>query len=269
MTVRKVKSPVTRQFSRNEGWAHINFTNKDQPPLRGNVIDTIDYPNQRLVFRIIEAGPGLRIDLVDAHSFPSNTTPYSKLVISLASAITANLLSVQVSGGVVDPAVNTINFRGIVSAVSVAPGVVDVIVSSSTGGIAGVSASVSGVGMGGGYTELSWVNIPDGVVTDAGGGVLLIDLSGAFTKPLVVNHFRQTYPGPSVNAGTLVLPGFFGTVTPAPDHVTVSLNGLVLTYSTNPSLTEFDVVGNDLIIDVTNLGYPVDPGDVIQAYSWT
>lgn len=293
-------------YSRKNPLWKIQFTDYELDGKKANILDLIDYTQYKLVFRTLEAGPGLRIDLVDADNFFPETTPYQKIVLSIDSSALATIstrlevrkdgtvegvgsilnflgpvkITQAVSGAPIDIAVginvsengtpvNTdpvqnLEFTGVsVSAVEVSPGHVKVDIGSTTG----ITVQVDGSSLPGYYSTLNWLNTPPGAITDGGGGVLSIDLSSisGFNTTQIASH---TYTGTVVSSGQVVVSSFFGPYNPDPKDTLITINGLVLTYSPIPSQSDYQIVSGNLVLNLNNLGYSLEPGDEIFGRLW-
>jgi hypothetical protein len=209
--------------SRGEGWWRIYNSLKDRNGDRGNILDSINYVEQKLVFRTIEAGTGLKIEILDADGFPSSETPFTYL--RLSSTITEGV-NIKINGTPVGsgPA-TTLNFTGSVSAVQTSPGE--------------ISISFTGTG---------------------GSGV-----SDPFNEIIPYNY---VYSGALIVSGQTTVSGFFNGQLPAASDVIININGLTLEYDTNAAISDFQIVGSNLILNVNNIGYPIDNNDRITGYYW-
>lgn len=302
---RRTGPGIGRKFSRDEGFWYIFNTMKEKSPVRANIIDSINYVEQKLVFRTIEAGTGIKIEILDADGLPPENTPYTKLRLSGTMQEGVNIRVGGTPIGTV-PA-TTLDFDGPVSAAQTSPGTVKITVEAgaadfdvlasgavvNTGPIQnlnffgdGVVVTESGPGemdieisnlgtvliqedgvpLPGTFTTLNFVGV-SGAITDLGGGVVQLNLTpdGGFN---IISPFNAVFTGATVPSGSYTVSAFFGTDSPDPTEVIVMVNGLVLEYSLNPILSSFDVLGSDLLLNVDNMGFPLEQDDKITSYYW-
>lgn len=303
------KPGIGRKFSRDEGWWRVYQSLKDNPPIRANILDTINYVEGKLVFRTIQAGTGMKIEILDADGFPPQTTPYTYLRISstLQEGVNVTKGGSPIGSG---PA-TTLDLGPGLSAVQLTPGTIQIINDGSVGSsnlivyssgvqvntapvqslnfvsgavvtetsaghiniaisnLGGISLEDSGIPVSGGpFTTLNFVGASGlSIVTDLGGGVAQIDL-GAVTGFNDITPFNFTYTGVTVTSGVFTVSAFFGTNTPQEKDILVMINGLVLEYNPTPVLSDFTVSGNNLNLNIPNIGYFLDTDDVITSYYW-
>lgn len=298
------RAGVGKKFSRAEGFWRIFNTMKDKQDERANILDVIDFVEQKLVYRTIEAGTGVKIEILDADNFNPNETPYHKIRIGLDGTIAGGINIFSGGSAVSTTPTNNLNFLGIVSAVETSPGTVDLIIDFDVLGQGVVKntepvKSINFTGAGVVVTETSAGNLDvnisnlgtfglqengnpigssdfttfnfigvSGAVKDAGMGVAEINLS-AIRGINEVIHEVTFLAGTSVASGSHTLSAFFGTYLPDGDDVIITINGLTLEWSPNSADSDFEVSGSNLVILVDNLGYPLDSDDKIAGYYWT
>lgn len=293
-----------KKFSRGEGFWRIFNTMKDVQDERANILDVIDFVEQKLVFRTIEAGPGVKIEILDADNFNPNETPYHKIRIGLDGAV-AGGITIQTDGtDVTTTPATTMNFLGNVSAVETSPGNVDLVidldvlddgvvqntspvktinftgagvtVTETTSGNLDVqisnlgtfSVQENGATIGGtDFTTFNFVGV-SGAVADAGGGVAEINLASIAGFNDII-HEATFFTGVPVSSGSHTITNFFSGYSPNGDDVIVSINGLTLEWDPVSANSDFEISGSDLVILVDNLGYPLDSDDKISGYFWT
>lgn len=304
-----VKPGIGRKFSRDEGFWFIFNTLKEISGFRGNIIDTINYVEQKLIFRTIEAGNGISVDVVQTGQYqPDGVTPYTKLVISNTAQEGVNIKVNGIPIGT-GPA-TTINFEGNVSAIQTSPGNIKITIDQNVSGsdfnisynnsqintnsIQNINFQGTGVSVvetssgfvdviinqtntvqiyenniplsGNPFTTINFI-ATSGVVTQSSGGIVNINLlqNAGFNN---IENFIFTYSGFIITSGIYTLSGYFGAYTPNPSNIIIHINGLALEYDSNPLNSDYDISGNNLILNIQNIGYPIDNGDRIQAYYW-
>ncbi|MEM4260720.1 MAG: hypothetical protein QXG00_05780 [Candidatus Woesearchaeota archaeon] len=302
-----IKPGVGRKFSRDEGFWFILNTLKESSGFRANIVDTINYVEQKLIFRTIEAGEGISIDIVNTGQLqPDGVTPYTKLIITNTMQEGVN---VEVNGFPVgtQPA-TTINFEGNFSAVQTSPGNIKLTLESiapefsisylgskiNTSSVQNINFQGTGVVVtetSAGYVDIT-INqsnsiqvfengVPvssnpfsilnfiaaSGTITHTSGNIVDINLlnNAGFNN---IENYLFIHTGSIVTSGSVVISGYFGSVNPEPKNVIVHINGLALEYDTNFFNSDFSVSGNNLILNIDNIGFPLDNGDKIQAYYW-
>lgn len=302
-----IKPGVGRKFSRDEGFWFILNTLKESSGFRANIVDTINYVEQKLIFRTIEAGEGISIDIVNTGQLQTDgVTPYTKLIINNTMQEGVN---VEVNGFPVgtQPA-TTINFEGNFSAVQTSPGNIKLTLESiapefsisylgsqiNTSSVQNINFQGTGVVVtetSAGYVDIT-INqsnsiqvfengVPvssnpfsilnfiaaSGTITHTSGNIVDINLlnNAGFNN---IENYLSIHTGSIVTSGSVIISGYFGSVNPEPKNVIVHINGLALEYDTNFSNSDFSVSGNNLILNIDNIGFPLDNGDKIQAYYW-
>lgn len=304
-----IKPGLGRKFSRDEGFWYIFNTLKDLSGQRANIIDMINYVEQKLIFRTIEAGRGISIDIDNTGQFyHDGVTPYTKIVIksTLQEGVTVKVNNVNVGS---KPA-TTLNFEGNVSAFEVSPGNVKIVIGSAislpssfnvsqsgtqinTAPIQNINFTGNGVNVvetSSGFidiniTQNSFINIQENGVNVSGSPFhtlnfivtsgTIFGVSGVANINLLnvlgFNNLEvetNIYTGVTVTSGLVTLSGFFGSLNPDPSKILIHINGLALEYDSNPTLSDFQISGNNLILNVDNIGYPLDNGDKILYYYW-
>ncbi len=307
-----VKPGVGRKFSRDEGFWFILNTLKESSGFRANIIDTINYIEQKLIFRTIEAGNGISVNIVNTGQLqPDGITPYTKLIISntLQEGVNIEVNGIPIGTG---PA-TTINFEGNISALQESPGNIKITVENVSVSSLGTDFSVSYLGTQINTSSIQNINFQGNgvVVTETSAGYIdvtinqnnsiyvtengipvssgpfsvlnFLAVSGSITHTsgniidinLLSNagfndieNFISVHTGPTIVSGTFTISGYFGSLSPNPKNVIVHINGLALEYNTNPFLSDFIVSGNNLTLNISNIGYPLDNGDNIQTYYW-
>lgn len=302
-----IKPGPGRKFSRDEGFWFILNTLKESSGFRANIIDTINYVEQKLIFRTIESGEGISINIVDTGQLqPDGITPYTKLVISNTLQEGVN---VEVNGTPIgtQPA-TTINFEGKFSATQIFPGNIKLTLEGidsdfsvsyfgtqvNTSSIQNINFQGTGVVVtetSAGYidvtinqsnsiqvlengnpvfsnpfTTLNFI-ATSGTITHTSGSIVDINLLNNAGFNNIENYFT-IHTGSTVTSGAVVISGYFGSLNPDPKNIIIHINGLALEYDTNPVISDFSVSGNNLILNIDNIGYPLDFGDRIQAYYW-
>jgi hypothetical protein len=264
MTVKIIPNPIGKKNTRDEGFWNIFFSMNEDVPNRANILDTINYVERKLIFRTIEGKNGINVSVedVDGNSYTKET----KITIEVDSSAINSLLGINVlENGVTANTVpvKTFNFTGAgVSVTEASAGIVNISITNM--GL--FEVRVDGSSYPSFFTTFDFKNNSD-AIKNVGGGVVEIDLSalGGFQT---IETNNVIYTGAFVTSGSVVLSGFFGPNTPDPSSTIVSLNGLILKYSTNPSQTDFKISGNNLEIIVDNLDYGIDSDDEIIAYYW-
>ncbi|MEM5877521.1 MAG: hypothetical protein QXF12_01450 [Candidatus Aenigmatarchaeota archaeon] len=304
-----IRPGLGRKFSRDEGFWYIFNTLKDLSGQRANIIDMINYVEQKLIFRTIEAGRGISIDIDNTGQYyHDGVTPYTKIVIrnTLQEGINIKVNDVDIGS---KPAI-TLNFEGNVSAYEVSPGNVKIIIGTAISSLNSFTISQSGVqintspiqnidftGNGVNVVETSsgFINVnitQNNVINIQENGV---DVSGSpfHTLNFIVtsgtifgvsgvaninlldvlgfNNLEvrsNIYTGTTITSGSVILSGFFGSLNPDPEKILIHINGLALEYDNNPLQSDFIISGNNLTLNVDNIGYPLDSGDKILFYYW-
>ena len=121
-----IVSPGTgKKFSREEGFWRLMFSLSEETNKRVNIIDMINYIEQKLVFRTIEAGEGIQLNVVDTTLKYPDGNFYRKIIISNTFKEGVKIKVNDVNIGT-EPA-KTINFIGPFSAVPVSSNEIKVI----------------------------------------------------------------------------------------------------------------------------------------------
>lgn len=98
-------------YSRREGIWRIDTTLPDRPANGWvKLLDFVDYNNQQMIFRGLEAGPGISLDIIQADNRSDNSDKYKKIVISASGA--SGSLNFQDEGTPIPGVFTTINFIG-------------------------------------------------------------------------------------------------------------------------------------------------------------
>lgn len=265
MTVKIIKPPIGKKFSRDEGfWTIFTTMDEDLAPNRANILDTINYIEQKLIFRTIEGKDGVSVNIEDVDSNPYTTE--QKITIGIDTSAIVSLLGITVlKQGVTANTVpvTRFNFTGDgVTVTETSAGTVDINITN----LGTFEARIDGSAYPTLFSTFNFVN-GNNFVKNAGGGVLEIDLS-AIAGIQIIDTQSIVYSGVTITSGTAILSGFFGPYAPNPVSTIVSINGLILKYSTNPATSDFDISGNNLIINVDNLNYSLDNNDEIISYFW-
>jgi hypothetical protein len=260
-----IVSPGTgKKFSREEGFWRLMFSLNEEMNKRANIIDMINYIEQKLVFRTIEVGNGLEINVVNTNLKYPDGNYYRKIVISNTQQEGVNVKVNDINVGT-QPA-KTINFSGPFSATQTTPGEIKVTFEGNL--LTGIDVRENGILVSGSpFNTINFITPSGSSVFSVSAGIVNVDLTniGGFNQ---IDNFVSVYTGPTMVSGQLVVSGFFGTNTPDPKSIIVTINGLVLEYNDNPLLSDFQVSGNDLILNVDSLNFSLESNDKIQAYYW-
>lgn len=294
--------------SRGEGWWRIFNSLKDKQGTRANILDSINYTEQKMVFRTIEAGSGLTIEVLDADKNATLEQPFTYLRLSstIQEGINVKRNGIDFGTG----PVTTLDFAGGVSMYQTAPGEVRVFVTGGDGANidiqeAGVTKNsrpttlinfVSGATITetvsgqvdirinqGNFIQNNGVPISterfetinfvatSAVATDMGNGVVSINLTNVTGTGAYteISPYTFVYSGSAISNGQAIISGFFGGMLPEETDVVIAINGLVLEYNPDPSFSDFNVTNGNLRLNIDNLGYPVEPDDKIKGYYWT